>query len=93
MRVDRFTPIGVGRDADVYALGPDRVVRRYRRGGDVGREAGIMRHLAAHGYPVPVVYRAEGPDLEMERLDGPTMLAMLVAGDLDFTEQRGFWSA
>jgi aminoglycoside phosphotransferase (APT) family kinase protein len=75
-----------GRDADVVALGQNRVVRRYRRGGDVGREARFMRQLAALGYPVPAVHRAEGPELEMERLTGATMLAALEAGDLDFAE-------
>lgn len=78
--------IGSGRDADVFAAGPDRVLRRYRRGGDVGPEAEVMCHLGAHGYPVPAVYRAEGPDLEMERLSGPTMLAALISGDLDFAQ-------
>ena len=33
-----------------------------------------MRHLSAHGYPVPDVHDAAGPDIVMERLDGPTML-------------------
>jgi len=78
--------IGAGRDADVYALGPDRVLRRYRRGGDVTHEAVVMRHLGALGYPVPIVHRAEGADLEMERLVGPTMLAELVSGSLDVAD-------
>ncbi|MET9952216.1 phosphotransferase [Streptomyces sp. NPDC006339] len=75
--------IGRGRSADVYALaGPDegRVLRRYRDGGDAGREAALMRDLAAAGYPVPRVARAEGPDLVMERLSGPTLLDAAVAG-------------
>ena len=29
-----------------------------------------MRHLAAHGFPVPEVFDADGADLVMERLDG-----------------------
>ena len=33
-----------------------------------------MRHCAVHGYPVPEVFDAEGPDIVMQRLDGPTML-------------------
>ncbi len=36
-----------------------------------------MRYLAAAGYPVPHVYDAAGPDLVMERLHGPDMLADL----------------
>lgn len=33
-----------------------------------------MRHVADHGYPVPAVFDAAGPDIVMQRLDGPTML-------------------
>ncbi|MEV6332188.1 phosphotransferase [Streptomyces sp. NPDC051909] len=72
--------IGTGRSADVYKAGDGRVLRRYRDGGDAGREARIMRELAAHGYPVPAVDRAEGPDLVMERLTGPTLLDAAVTG-------------
>ncbi|HEY7048054.1 MAG TPA: phosphotransferase [Jatrophihabitantaceae bacterium] len=74
--------LAAGRDADVYALDAERVLRRYRAGGDVGFEAAIMRHVAEHGYPVPAVYAAEGPDLVLERLAGPTMAQALLAGDL-----------
>jgi Ser/Thr protein kinase RdoA (MazF antagonist) len=70
--------VGVGRAADVYALGPDRVLRRVRHPRyDSEPEARIMRYLAARGYPVPAVYDADGPDLIMERLDGQDMLADL----------------
>ncbi|WP_426507675.1 phosphotransferase [Dactylosporangium sp. McL0621] len=72
-----------GRDADVYALDERRVLRRYRRGGDVTAEAVIMRYVSDHGYPVPRVYEAEGADLVMERLEGPTMLQALDEGTLD----------
>ncbi len=66
--------IGRGRAADVYDLGGGRVLRRNRNGASTEREAAVMRHVAAHGYPVPEVFAAEGPDLVMTRLDGPTML-------------------
>jgi aminoglycoside phosphotransferase (APT) family kinase protein len=69
--------VGTGRSADVFALGNDRVLRRYRVPIDATVEAGLMRHLAAAGYPVPEVYDADGRDLVMERLDGPDMLADL----------------
>jgi aminoglycoside phosphotransferase (APT) family kinase protein len=69
--------IGAGRAADVYAIGPDRVLRRYRAPLDVRPEAEIMRYLSQAGYPVPAVYDADGPDLMMERLDGRDMLADL----------------
>lgn len=75
--------IGTGRDADVFALGSGRVLRRYRKGGDVAHELEMMRHVAAHGFPVPFVFEGCGTDMVMERIDGPTMLASLMAGELE----------
>ena len=72
-----------GRTADVFALGDGRVLRRYRQAWDVTREAAVMAYVGRHGFPVPAVHRAEGPDLVMERVDGPTMLTALAAGTLD----------
>ena len=69
--------IGAGRTADVFALGPDRVVRRYRTHRDTQREAGLMTYLAQAGFPVPRVYDSSGPDLVMERIQGRDMLADL----------------
>jgi tRNA A-37 threonylcarbamoyl transferase component Bud32 len=71
--------IGRGRDCDVFAAGPGRVVRRNRAGTSTETEALTMRHCAAHGYPVPEVFDADGPDIVMQRLDGPTMLRELSA--------------
>ncbi|MFI5916109.1 phosphotransferase [Dactylosporangium sp. NPDC051541] len=76
-------PLASGRDADVYALDERRVLRRYRRGGDVTGEAAIMRYVSDHGFPVPRIYEAHGADLVMERLDGPTMMGALRDGTLD----------
>ncbi|HZA81671.1 MAG TPA: serine/threonine protein kinase, partial [Actinomycetes bacterium] len=70
-------PIARGRDADVYALGDGRVLRRYRRPGPTDRERRVMAHARAHGYPVPQVYEWTGTDMVMDRLDGPSMLADL----------------
>jgi aminoglycoside phosphotransferase (APT) family kinase protein len=69
--------IGSGRSADVYAIGADRVVRRYRAPLDVQAEAEIMRHLDRAGFPVPKVYDADGSDLVMERLNGRDLLVDL----------------
>jgi aminoglycoside phosphotransferase (APT) family kinase protein len=71
--------IGRGRAADVFDLGGGRVLRRYRNAmsGSVEAEALAMQHLRAHGAPVPQVFSAEGTDMVMERLDGPTMLDAL----------------
>jgi tRNA A-37 threonylcarbamoyl transferase component Bud32 len=70
-----------GRDADIFAYGPDLVIRRSRRGHSMEREARVMQHVAAHGYPAPRVeeVRAGGAELVMERLDGPTMLDVLAS--------------
>lgn len=77
-------PFARGRDADVFALPDGRVLRRYRNGGDSAPEAAVMRYVAGLGFPVPRVFEAAGPDLVMERVDGPTMLAALADGlDLD----------
>jgi aminoglycoside phosphotransferase (APT) family kinase protein len=73
--------IGRGRDADVFDAGDGRVLRRYRnaQAGSVEREALAMRHLREHGAPVPQVFSANGTDIVMERLHGPTMLDVLKA--------------
>jgi tRNA A-37 threonylcarbamoyl transferase component Bud32 len=79
-------PLASGRDADVFAIDGLRVLRRYRTGGAVAAEATVMAYVAEFGFPVPTVYEAHGADLVMERLDGPTMLSALTAGDLGLTE-------
>ncbi|MBB5866799.1 aminoglycoside phosphotransferase (APT) family kinase protein [Allocatelliglobosispora scoriae] len=79
-------PFASGRDADVFALYGKRVLRRYRLGGDVTAEAAMMAHVEAFGFPVPTVFVASGADLVLARIDGPTMLAALVAGDLATAE-------
>jgi aminoglycoside phosphotransferase (APT) family kinase protein len=75
-----------GREADVYALDDRRVLRRYRREADVTGEVGTMRYLAGLGYPVPAVYEATGPDMVLERLDGPTMARALATAALGLPE-------
>ncbi|PZS04594.1 MAG: serine/threonine protein phosphatase [Pseudonocardiales bacterium] len=80
-------PIARGRDADVYAVDDDWVLRRYRNGGDVETEAAVMRHVAEHGFPVPHVRSAIGTDIVMRRLRGPTLLAGLMS--LDVTVEAG----
>ncbi|WP_199743813.1 hypothetical protein [Verrucosispora sp. FIM060022] len=41
------TPFARGREADVYALDGDQVLRRYREGAEVTVEAAFMAHLYA----------------------------------------------
>ncbi|WP_412539952.1 phosphotransferase [Longispora sp. K20-0274] len=72
-----------GRDADVYAIDRDRVLRRYKGNRNSAGEKTIMARLHTLGFPVPRVYSARQRDLIMERLYGPTMVEALVARDLD----------
>lgn len=70
--------IAHGRAADVFDAGPGRVLRRYRSVAiDAAGEAEVMRYAAAAGYPVPAVFDADGPELVLERIEGPTMLEAL----------------
>ena len=78
--------LAVGTTADIYLLDDDRVLRRYREQHDLSREVEIMRHLRSHDFPVPEVYAAEGLDLVMERLHGPTMLQALAAGEISLPD-------
>jgi Ser/Thr protein kinase RdoA (MazF antagonist) len=69
--------VGTGRAADVYDIGNGRVLRRYRTDHDSTIEAAGMRAAWTAGYPVPEVFDADGRDLVMEHLEGPTMLKTL----------------
>lgn len=71
-----------GSRADVFVLDEDTVLRRYRCGQDASREVELLRHVVAHGFPAPAVYAAQGPDLVMQRLHGPTLLQALAAGEV-----------
>ncbi|MCX5206520.1 phosphotransferase [Streptomyces sp. NBC_00237] len=80
--------LGSGRSAEVFALDDAWVLRRNRRGGDVGKEVAVMAHLAAHGFPVPTVRATEVPsEMVMQRLYGKTMLQAFASGEI--TELEG----
>ncbi len=68
-----------GRDADVFDIGDGLVLRRARDGRSQEREAEVMEHARAHGYPVPAVreLRRAGSDMVMDRVDGPTMIDLI----------------
>jgi aminoglycoside phosphotransferase (APT) family kinase protein len=78
-----LAPLASGRTADVFAIDAQRVLRRYRDGQDVTAEAEIMSYVRELGFAVPKVYAAQGEDMVMERLNGPTMLQALGGGELD----------
>ena len=71
------TVLARGEDADVFAIDQTRVLRRYRRRAVPDGEVAIMRYVRERGYPAPVVFDVSGPDLTLERIAGPTMLADL----------------
>lgn len=89
--------IGRGRAADVFDIGAGRVLRRYRDGarrdGQVLREAAAMRHLVAHGFPVPAVHDAAGPDLVMDRIEGISMLTDLERRPWRLARHADLWAA
>ncbi|MEP7003019.1 MAG: phosphotransferase [Chloroflexota bacterium] len=65
--------LAVGRDADVFDLGDGRVLRRHRDGRPATKQAALIAYVASHGYPVPRLFDASGPDLVLERVDGPEL--------------------
>ena len=68
-----------GRSATVHDLGDGWVLRRCRdRSADVATEAAALRLAGRSGVPVPALRRAHGADLELERVRGPSMLAVLL---------------
>ena len=65
-----------GRDSDIFAYGPDLVLRRSRNGRSLAVEARTMDYVRAQGYPVPAIAEIsdDGADLVMERIEGPILL-------------------
>jgi aminoglycoside phosphotransferase (APT) family kinase protein len=76
-KLRRVHVIAAGRASEIVDLGNGRVLRRFKGGGEPEREARIMEHAAANGFPVPRVLEVERDALILERVDGPTMLADL----------------
>jgi len=69
--------VASGRASEIFDLGDGRVLRRFRSGGDPEHEALVMRHARDHGYPVPEVHEVLSDGLVLERVEGPTMSAVL----------------
>lgn len=69
--------IAAGRASEIVDLGSGRVLRRFKGGGRPAREAEIMEHARAYGFPVPQVLEVLEDALVLEGIDGPTMLADL----------------
>lgn len=66
--------VAAGRDAVIYAVGADRVLRRTPDERSLVAEAELMEHVRAAGYPVPEVHRVGPGEMELDRVGGPTML-------------------
>jgi aminoglycoside phosphotransferase (APT) family kinase protein len=69
-----------GRDGDIFEFAPGLVLRKTRDGRSIEHEARLMRYVADQGYPVPRIeeVRADGTEIVMERIDGPSMLDAMV---------------
>ena len=78
MSADPGPILAQGRASIIYDLRDGTVLRRYV-GSDRSAEpeAEVMRHAAEAGVSVPVVHSASGPDIRMDLVPGPTMLADL----------------
>jgi len=75
--------LATGATALVYELDDQRVLRRYRDPRrPVDRAAAATEIAWKAGIPTPRVLAAHGPDLVLERVDGPTMLAEMAAARL-----------
>jgi aminoglycoside phosphotransferase (APT) family kinase protein len=69
--------IAAGRASEIVDLGGGRVLRRFKGQGFPAREARIMEHARAHGFPVPAVLEVRDDALVLELVEGPTMAADL----------------
>ena len=69
--------IAAGRASEIVDLGDGRVLRTFKGRGEPAREAGVMEHARAHGFPVPEVLEVRDDALVLELVDGPTMAADL----------------
>jgi tRNA A-37 threonylcarbamoyl transferase component Bud32 len=76
--------LGEGADARIHVVDDARVIRVAKDGRSLRDEAEIQRHAAASGFPVPAVLAVsdDGERLLLERIDGPSMLELLLTGAL-----------
>lgn len=66
--------IAEGRDTEILAFGPDRVLRRPKYPRSLAGEAAVMGWVLDHGYPCPRVFEVVPDGLVMERVEGVSML-------------------
>ncbi len=66
--------LAAGRDGTIHESGKCRVLRRLPEERDLLVEAQVMEHARTCGYPVPEVFRVGRGEMEIERIEGRTML-------------------
>lgn len=71
----RVKLIAAGRASEILDLGDGTVLRRFKDGGNPEREALVMGHALAAGYPVPRVAEVRADSLVLERIEGRSLLA------------------
>ncbi len=70
-----------GREADVFTLDQDTVLRRcHDSRARCEPAAALMEWVHAGGYPVPRVHWVDGPKMVLDRVSGPTLLDSLASG-------------
>jgi aminoglycoside phosphotransferase (APT) family kinase protein len=79
VNADRAHCIASGKDADVFLRSDGLLVKRSRTGAPAAPEAELLRYLSRYDVPVPHVVSAEGSELVMDYVAGPTMAAELSA--------------
>jgi aminoglycoside phosphotransferase (APT) family kinase protein len=74
--------VAVGRDSQLFDAGPGLLVKRARAERTLEYEANAMELVRAFGIPVPKVHdvRANGTEIVMQRVEGPTMLQWIERG-------------
>jgi aminoglycoside phosphotransferase (APT) family kinase protein len=76
-KTQRVRVIAAGRASEILDLGDGRVLRRFTSGGSPAREATVMEHARAHGFPAPRVFEVLDDALVLQWVEGLTMLATL----------------
>ena len=74
--------IAAGRASEIVDLGGGRVLRRFKGQGFPAREARIMEHARAHGFPVPAVLEVRDDALVLELVEGLTLADRIAQGPL-----------
>lgn len=82
--------LNAGRTADILLVDDEWVLRRMRDGSSVERELEVMSHVETWGFPVPRrkdrSTEADRAEMVLERLEGPTLAAAMIAGSMSFAE-------